>query len=46
MKKRSIMPVLLYVAVLILVLIALLLSMVNFVMTDMNRNFVLFQTNF
>ena len=33
-------------AVLILVLIALLLSMVNFVMTDMNRNFVLFQTNF
>ena len=33
-------------AVLILLLIALLLSMVNFVMTDMKRNIVLFQTNF
>ena len=33
-------------SVLILLLITLILSMVNFVITDMNRNFVLFQTNF
>jgi len=33
-------------AVLILLLMTLILSMVNFVITDMNRNFVLLQTHF